>query len=183
MIITENIQEKKYNYINELKEKNPSNNYSSNFLIDKLNILIDQKQHDGASSLQTTSNIKKTGLLTGFRSSMTTNTNFFSNEAKHFLNKNSVKKINENSLIIEEMVYKRNIINHFGAKKSAVPHGIINKVAENNAPAKPRDGIVQTPERAISSPAMIQAKMKKLLSGKVELATTTKTYQNLLNKG
>ena len=40
------------------------------------------------------------------------------------------------------VVYRRNIVNHYGAKKSAVPHSAMAKTVSKLTPNKPRDGRV-----------------------------------------
>jgi hypothetical protein len=99
--------------------------------------------------------MKKSGLFTGTRSVLTYNTNVpnhYANKANDYLyiNNRAKNKINEAIEILENNLnnssirYRRNVKTEYGTKRSAVPHGIIQKVINKEAPPKPRDGRVPT---------------------------------------
>ena len=107
--------------------------------------------------------IKKSGIFTGQKSSMTYQKNNIKHQASHSLglNKNhksisnltylndstlykliDVCSLYENSNSKESVVYRRNVIGLNGAKNSAVPHSAMAKATSKNIPNNPRNGVV-----------------------------------------
>ena len=97
--------------------------------------------------------IKKSGLFTGQKSSLTYQANNINHQVNHSLNKNknskkikdlnylneeAIKKLNEDSSV----TYNRNVIGLNGAKRSAVPHVTMQKTVSKLTPNKPKEGRV-----------------------------------------
>ena len=77
--------------------------------------------------------------MMGTKSSITYSKNFNKNMNNSFLKKAKLQESEIASIILENIsgvTYKRNISNPYpgGAKKSAVPHGVLTKIANENAP-------------------------------------------------
>jgi hypothetical protein len=130
-------------FIDVLKEK---------YNLDKDGKLINN-QNKIKNSKDFEKNIKKSGLFTGTKSSISYQKNLLDHQSKHSLGLNKSKNIiylNDNALKLLEniseneqqssVVYRRNVINTKGAKKSAVPHSVMAKIVSKLTPNKPRDG-------------------------------------------
>ena len=123
------------------------------FNIDQNESKIDPKQ------------LKKSGVFTGLKTSLTIHKNSTINQSKHFLNQKAIKKINENQEINSNknssVVYRRNIINTvLKTKRSAVPHGIIQKQINRNTPQRLPFGKVPGLLNTIGGEKIINDKFK-----------------------
>lgn len=126
-------------------------------------------------------NVKKSGLLTGVKSSMTYQNNNLNHLVNHSLNKDKNKKYLSERAMFEiaqmtnlfedisdsSVTYKRNIQTIGGAKRSAVPHTTMADITAKLTPSKPRDGRVPSTFNTVEGQKLLLRKenmVKKLFN-------------------
>ena len=130
-----------------------------------LEILKERFKIDQNGSKIDPNQIKKSGVFTGLKTSLTVQKNSPLNQAKHFLNQKAIKKINENqentSSNKTSIVYRRNIKNpSTQTKRSAVPHGIIQQNINRNIPQRLPFGKVPGLLNTVGGEKVINEKFK-----------------------